>query len=308
MTRPVTPITTERGDAEGFVLVPREAVKEAAAQLVIHAPGSSTWSRGRLREALAASPPASVTGTEGEKPDAERDDLTSAIATAVMGLPFSNIITQGGDLRLNPEDVEEVLTDRYGDVQKAVAAVLAKRSHPGEADRVGLERVPAQYREKVAAVLAFTEEDWLVLKHCYPEDIERFRAALGTGKGSGGASSVTARDDIKCQCVGSFGPNAECGACGGSGCVGEVETVLPHPQAPNTLSEVEEARAVLEKLSDAAPPGPWAIANDVITETPTRIGSGIATGCGHPDRWPETRAFIVALVNDFRKRQKEDRL
>lgn len=60
------------------------------------------------------------------------------------------------------------------------------------AEHVGLERIPAQYRKKVAAVLAFTEEDWLLIKHCYPEEIERFRAVLvpasGTGEGSGGAT------------------------------------------------------------------------------------------------------------------------
>ena len=41
-------------------------------------------------------------------------------------------------------------------------------------------------------------------------------AALTTG---------AARDDVKCHCVSTFGPNPECGACGGSGCVSEAYTI-----------------------------------------------------------------------------------
>jgi hypothetical protein len=91
----------------------------------------------------------------------------------------------------------------------------------------------------------------------------------------------------------------------GTGSVHEGPVV--EDDAPQ-LDPVGEAKALLEKLSDAAPPGPWAVEDGVITETPSRIGSAIATGCGYPDRWPATRAFIVALVNDYRKRQQEGRL
>lgn len=40
----------------------------------------------------------------------------------------------------------------------------------------------------------------------------------------GGPAATAVRDDAECRCVGTFGPNPECGACGGSGCVaGEAD-------------------------------------------------------------------------------------
>lgn len=33
------------------------------------------------------------------------------------------------------------------------------------------------------------------------------------------AESTITRDDVRCHCVSTFGPNPECGACGGSGCI-----------------------------------------------------------------------------------------
>ncbi|MEW6626890.1 MAG: hypothetical protein AB1431_08895 [Pseudomonadota bacterium] len=35
----------------------------------------------------------------------------------------------------------------------------------------------------------------------------------------GGPAAVAVREDAECRCVGTLGPNPECGACGGSGCV-----------------------------------------------------------------------------------------
>lgn len=40
------------------------------------------------------------------------------------------------------------------------------------------------------------------------------------------ARGAAPRDDIACHCNGPFGPNPECGACGGSGCI-TAEIALP---------------------------------------------------------------------------------
>lgn len=44
-----------------------------------------------------------------------------------------------------------------------------------------------------------------------PEKANAFRAKLV-------AQGRVIRDDVKCDCVGNYGPNPECGRCGGSGC------------------------------------------------------------------------------------------
>lgn len=55
--------------------------------------------------------------------------------------------------------------------------------------------------------------------------------AAPTASGSVGRTvSAGARDDVKCRCVGTFGPNPDCGACGGSGCVSDFGD-LGEPQA-----------------------------------------------------------------------------
>lgn len=75
-----------------------------------------------------------------------------------------------------------------------------------------------------AQVMRPTGDDWhfggeteplgVTLEFWSPERAEEEFLATFHALATGGA-----RDDIQCRCVSTFGPNPECGACGGSGCV-----------------------------------------------------------------------------------------
>lgn len=52
------------------------------------------------------------------------------------------------------------------------------------------------------------------------------------------AEAVAWRDDITCHCVSTYGPNPECGKCGGSGCF----SGLAHPPAPAVTEASTAAR------------------------------------------------------------------
>jgi hypothetical protein len=164
-------------------------------------------------------------------------------------------------------------------------AVLAETapSHPGEADRVGLgdawsEHSPQEIvrRTRCAADENMFPTAWraccdLILKRLGP-DVPASLAALGTGEGSGGASItqgeivkliaktwLTAKgtDDETADEISDPGELAMISPEDYAACVEIAQTLLhrfSHPQAPNTLSEVEEARAVLTALDPRMPP------------------------------------------------------
>ena len=58
------------------------------------------------------------------------------------------------------------------------------------------------------------------------------------------------RDDVQCRCVGGLGPNPECGACGGSGCItAEVPTpdgVIKERGEDERLQDLTRARDIAE--------------------------------------------------------------
>lgn len=219
MTRPVTPITTERGDADGRPLervrhlksgTEYEVLGEAdgfqideygepqAHKLVIYrrSDGPLRWmlpayfNDGRFETIAPASPPASVTGTEGEKP---RDRIAS-----VRLLPWEPD-SQGGALVTFDSGFKVAVPLYPLEGSARVTVTPAAPSHPGEADRVGLEEL-----ERLSAAACPGPWTCRLLFEVTPEDSEfcdalvnAYRAgrlvpaslaALGTGEGSGGAS------------------------------------------------------------------------------------------------------------------------
>lgn len=82
-------------------------------------------------------------------------------------------------------------------------------------------------------------------------DASRAHGERGAGRGRTQKDTAEAgmvRDDVKCSCVGNFGPNPDCGRCGGDGCV-TIDVGRERTQKDTAMSPLEAAsRAMLKAM------------------------------------------------------------
>jgi len=123
-------------------------------------------------------------------------------------------------LKIQPSDqtIADELTEAR-DLRRAVKDFSASVTIPGPGDE---ER---DFWLMAAEQHGFQEAADGSLYTADPDEVLKLMAAAreqGRKDVLDALATEAARDDVKCHCVSVFGPNPECGACGGSGCVSET--------------------------------------------------------------------------------------
>ncbi len=191
-------IDVEKDQCRDFAL---SGIRAWGAEAVAAAPAA----RGEARQPDSATP--SGDGGETRPVSDEVGDLIRTHAFRDLSSPQS--ITAG-----------------ISDAADAVLALIASSSGPDGNVNAFAAALWADMRDR-CALDTLTEGD--------------LREALGRvwyAGLSGSAGTISVRDDVQCHCVGSLGPNPECGACGGSGC---IAAEVPTP--PDLIQAAREAAA-----------------------------------------------------------------
>lgn len=98
-----------------------------------------------------------------------------------------------------------------------------------------------------------------------------------------GPEPVAWRDDVKCECVGAFGPNPECRKCGGSGC---FSALVATPPAERVVVALPPTSEYVDRIVRIFRDRPADDTSAVVLQDYARAAlSGSGSGWPVPDGW-----------------------